>query len=60
MKMVNKYKLESYRQQTQIELTKAQQAIDTMTARNRPLTNELGATGSYLDCYYDLLGGVGF
>lgn len=60
MKMVNKYKLESYRQQTQIELTKAQQAIDTMTARNRPLTNELGATGSYLDCYYDLLGGTGF
>jgi hypothetical protein len=41
-------------------LTKAQQAIDTMTARNRPLTNELGATGSYLDCYYSLLGGDGF
>lgn len=59
-KLVNKYKLESYRAATQVELTKAQKSIDSNTANNRPLTNSVGEGGSYLDSYYNLLGGVGF
>lgn len=60
LKMVNKYKLESYRAATNVELGKAMKSIDNNTANNRPLTNELGVGGSYMDGYYNLLGGVGF
>lgn len=59
MKLVHKYHLESYRASTQLELSKAMKSIDTTTANNRPLTNELGG-GDYMQPYYDLLGGVGF
>lgn len=60
LKMVNKYKLESYRSATNIELVKAKDAIDTKTAQNRPLTNGLEGGSSYMDPYYNLVGGVGF
>lgn len=60
MKLVNKYKLESYRAATQLELTKAMKAIDTTAANNRPLTNSIADSGSYLDCYSDLISGKGF
>lgn len=60
LKMINKYKLESYRASVRTELTAAQKMIDADHANNRPLTNGAGGDGSYLDGYYDLLGGVGF
>ena len=59
MKLVNKYKLVSYREQTQIELTKAMKSIDTASANNRPLTNGTDGIGDYMSPYYNLLGGLG-
>ena len=53
------YKLASYREQTQIELTKAMKSIDTTTANNRPLTNGTEGIGDYMSPYYNLLGGLG-
>lgn len=59
MKLVFKYKLASYRDQTQLELTKAMKSIDTTTANNRPLTNGTEGIGDYMSPYYNLLGGLG-
>lgn len=59
MKLVIKYKLVSYREQTQIELTKAMKSIDTTTANNRPMTNGTEGIGDYMSPYYNLLGGIG-
>lgn len=58
-RLVAKYKLKSYEDQVNRDLIAAKKAVDTNTANNRPLDNGLEVGGSYLDCYYDLLGGVG-
>lgn len=59
-RLVAHYKLKSYEDQVNKDLTGAKKAIDTNTANNRPLDNGLDASGSYLDGYCDLVGGVGF
>lgn len=59
-RLVAHYKLKSYEDQVNKDLTGAKKAIDTNTANNRPLDNGLEANGSYLDGYCDLVGGVGF
>lgn len=59
LKMVIKYKLKSYKEDVQIELTKAMKSIDTNTANNRPLTNGTEGIGDYMSPYYNLLGGLG-
>lgn len=58
-KMVEKYKLYSYADRVDLNLTKAMKAIDTNTANNRPTVNG-GSPSDYMTPYYDLLGGVGF
>lgn len=59
-KLVEKYKLKSYEDGVVRELGAAKRAIDTNTANNRPLDNGIDEGGSYLDGYFDLLGGNGF
>ena len=59
-RLVAKYKLKSYEDRVNIDLLAAKKAVDTNTANNRPLHNGLECGGSYLDCYEDLIGGVGF
>jgi hypothetical protein len=58
-KLIEKYKLYSYRDGVDLELTKAQKAVDTNTANNRPDSNDSYEVGSYLDPYYNMMGGVG-
>jgi hypothetical protein len=58
-KMADKYKLYSYADRVDLNLTKAMKAIDTNTANNRPLVNGAGAP-DYMTGYYNLIGGVGF
>lgn len=60
MVLIEKYKLYSYKDGASLDLIAAQKAIDAKTANNRPLDNGLAEGGSYLDGYYDLLGGNGF
>lgn len=58
MRMVRKYKLYSYEAQVQKDLNAAMAAIDTHTAANRPLTNDmLDPVTKPAD---DLLSGYGF
>lgn len=59
-KLVDKYKLFSYQASVDKELAGAMRAIDNNTARNRPLDNGISEGGSYLDGYYQILGGNGF
>lgn len=55
--LVAKYKLKSYEERVERDLVAAKKMIDTNTANNRPLDNGMDAGGSYLDCYYNLIGG---
>ena len=58
-KMVDRFKLYSYGDKVDLELTKAMKAIDTNTAQNRPMINaEL--MGLYTPPANDLLEGAGF
>jgi len=58
MRMVKKYKLYSYQERVQQDLSGAMAAIDTHTAANRPLTNDtLDPVTKPAD---DLLSGYGF
>lgn len=59
-RLVIKYKLKSYQEDVERDLLIAKKAINTNTANNRPLDSGLEGGGTYLDCYYDLLGGNGF
>jgi hypothetical protein len=59
-RMVDRFKLYSYAESVNTELLAAKKAIDTNTANNRPEDTGVTEGGSYLDGYYDLLGGNGF
>lgn len=59
LRMVRKYKLYSYEQKVKEDLAGAMKAIDSTTASNRPLNNEMYADGP-TKAADDLLGGVGF
>lgn len=59
-RLVAKYKLKSYKERVNLDLIGAKKAIDTRTLNNRPLETGVDEGGSYLDGYYDLLGGNGF
>lgn len=58
-KMVNRFKLYSYGDKVDLELTKAMKAIDTNTAQNRPMLND-ELMGLYTTPANDLLEGAGF
>lgn len=54
-----KYKLYSYIEQAERDLSGAKDLIDRNTLQNRPLTNIDDGCGGYMDDYYNGLGGVG-
>lgn len=59
-RMVAKYKLYSYSEQVEKDLAGAMKAIDSSTAKNRPLTNDELLVDNYTRPAEDLLGGLGF
>lgn len=59
-RMVLRYKLGAYKQMVDESLLEAKNAIDKNAAANRPMTNIGDIGGSYMDDYYNGLGGVGF
>ena len=59
LKIAKKYKLYSYKEQAEADLTAAKDSIDKNTLQNRPLTNLDNGCGGYMDDYYNGLGGVG-
>ena len=60
MLMIDKYKLYSYAERTQLNLTGAMDAIDTNTAANRPLRNDDDLLDPMTRPTDDLLSGYGF
>jgi len=58
-RMVKRYKLFAYKESVAEDLLAAKDAIDKNAAVNRPLTNLGQLAGSYMDDYYNGLGGVG-
>ena len=58
-RMVKRYKLYAYKAQVDEDLLAAKDAIDKNAAVNRPLTNLGQLAGSYMDDFYNGLGGVG-
>lgn len=58
-RLVIKYKLKSYQEDVERDLLIAKKAINTNNANNRPLDSGLECGGTYLDCYEDLVAGVG-
>ena len=57
--MVKRYKLYAYKAQVDEDLLAAKDSIDKNAAVNRPLTNLGQLAGSYMDDFYNGLGGVG-
>jgi len=60
MKLVELAKLKSYEDQVQRNLNGAMKLIDTRHANNSPDTPDGGPETSYLDGYYNVIGGNGF
>lgn len=60
MRMVKKYKLYSYKAEVAEDLAGAMKAIDSSTAKNRPLCNDELLVNGYTRPAEDLLGGLGF
>ena len=60
VRICKKYKLYSYLEQAQADLLAAKDSIDTNKLANAPDVSDASLSGSYLDSYYDGLGGVGY
>ncbi len=60
MKLVELNKLKSYEARVQVNLNGAMKMIDIKHTDNSPDTPDQGPEGSYMDCYCDIIGGVGF
>lgn len=60
VRICKKYKLYSYLPQAEDDLLDAKGAIDTNKLANAPDVSDASLSGSYLDSYYDGLGGVGY
>ena len=49
----------SYKEGVAVQLGIAMKAVDNNHLNNEPLNNDLGDVGSYLDPFYNMIGGVG-